>query len=186
MWYEFKKCVVFGALVLSSVPSLGADLVVDDDAKEAPLVCEEIPLRRELKVFKDPSLFLPAVALLFVDPAMGWKRLREEPPLLSTFAGSIELMRIGRPTEFKSFISIPAVARMYEREEPKLVSPTAQKKNAPSPKIVRVKFCGGPNDAYSDTLGFVLESDLKLAQVEERRASVLAPSVFPNPIPQLP
>jgi hypothetical protein len=161
--YLFLFCRAVGAVEL--VPERGAEGA-----------CQEFVARHELKVFKDPTLFIPNLGLIQIDPKVGWYRLMQETPLLTVLSGRVSLMRLGEAREFKNF---GAIARLYELAEPRLrlVDPATSLQKTPV-KIVPVQVCG------SGALGFVLESDLKQAK-ENREASVgLPPSVYPNPIPE--
>lgn len=154
---------------------------------EHPYVsCEEFLLKREMKIYKDPSLFMPNLNMLYTDPKAGWAELLKENPLLTTVKGGQRLMRLGPAREFKNF---GPVARIYEMNDPRFLPKYQQGKKSQreikNPMIVPVKICGA-GDAYSDSLGFVLEADLKLAQVaEETENSVMPPSTVGNPIPKL-
>ncbi len=156
------------ALVLAS-----ADVVTDSDVKAH---CEELVVKRELRVFKDPSLFLPGLALIAEDPKAGWERLMEESPLLTRLTGRVSLMRLGKAREFKNF---GAIAKLYEAAEPRL---RLREKGAAasSARVIPIQICG------DGSLGFVLESDLKWAALDEKRASedVMPPSTYPNPVPR--
>jgi hypothetical protein len=154
--------------------------------------CEELQLFKDLKIYKDPTLFLPVLSQIYVDPANGWDLLMNESPLLTTLRGTIHVMRLGSPQEFKSF---GGISRLYELADSQFVpkptpSPEPKKKLSPKdveelkrgPLIVPIKIC---SEAYAETLGFVLETDLKTAQVDEREEATLPPSTRTNPIPKL-
>lgn len=148
--------------------------------------CEEINLKRELKIYKDPSLFLPNLSLIYSNPRKGWKELLNENPLLTSLNGSVHLMRLGPPREFKNF---GAIARLYELSEPrfkpKFKENEKQEREIKNQVIVPIKICG-VSDPYSDSLGFVLVSDLNLAQTsEDSENAVLPTSTLGNPIPKL-
>lgn len=138
--------------------------------------CQEMKFYKELKVYKDPSLFLGNLSEIYSDPSVGWERLMKENPLLTSIKGTVQVMKLGPEREFKNF---GAIARIYELADPKFRTDH----KTLNPKIVPVKFCGG--DAYSDTMGFVLVNDLKNAQIEEVEPGVLPPSTVGNPIPKL-
>lgn len=140
--------------------------------------CEEFRFVKELKLFKDPTLFLSNLSVIYQDPATGWESLMHENPLLTTLRGTVHLMKLGPELEFKNF---GAIARIYELAEPKLRMSESREKHA---KIVPVKVCGS-NEPYGDTLGFVLVSDLKSAQIEDQEGASMPPSTLPNPIPKL-
>lgn len=143
--------------------------------------CQELKLYKDLKVYKDPSLFLGNLSEIYTDPSVGWDRLLKENPLLTTIKGTVQVMKLGQEREFKNF---GAIARIYEIADPKFKTAegVGGKKVQQSPKIIPVKICG---DAYGDTMGFVLVADLKNAQIEELDPGVLPPSTVGNPIPKL-
>lgn len=142
------------------------------------VACEEVKLYKELKVYKDPSLFLPELSHIYADPEHGWEDLLRENPLLTAVKGTIRIMRLGPEREFKNF---GAIAKLYELSEPKLRKKLRGKNK--SQLIIPVKICGG--DAYVDSMGFVLAEELKSAQVEVYEPGVLPPSTLGNPIPNL-
>lgn len=149
---------------------------------ETPHVhCRTFHFHQDLSIYKDPTLFLPNLSLIYADPVRGWEALMEESPLLTKVKGDIVLMLLSdKPAEFKNF---GAVARLYEMADPRF---KFNKKESSSPvKILPIKMCGEPNDPYRDTVGFVIEEDLKKAQVEILETGKLPPSVYPNPIPKL-
>lgn len=162
--------VLFIGLLLSA--SLHAAEVVNE--RGAGESCQEFTIQRELKVFKDPTLFLPNLGLIMADPKVGWYRLMQENPLLMVLTGRVKLTRLGETREFKNF---GAIARLYELAEPRLrlVDPEAPKQ--PLVKIVPVQVCG------EGVLGFVLESDLQKATQGLATTKGLPPSIYPNPIP---
>lgn len=144
--------------------------------------CQEVKLYKELKIYKDPSLFLGNLSEIYADPSVGWEKLMKENPLLTTIKGTVNLMKLGPERDFKNF---GAIARIYEVADPQFrhVGKEEAKGAVPKdPKIVPVKICA---DAYAETMGFVLVSDLKNAQMEEFDPSVLPPSTVGNPIPKL-
>jgi hypothetical protein len=151
--------------------------------------CEEFLLMRELKIYKDPTLFLPNLSLIYSHPRLGWESLMNESPLLTTLKGTVHFMILGEPQEFRNF---GAISKVYELADSKFIPrPTATpvpptRKGAHAsltqgPNIIPIKICG---DSYGDTLGFVLESDLKIAQTDERDGTVLPPSTRKNAIPK--
>jgi hypothetical protein len=154
---------------------------------EVPHVaCEEFQLARELKIYKDPTLFLSNLNLIYTDPQAGWESLMVENPLLTSVKGTVRIMKLGNEREFKNF---GAIAKIYELAEPKL-KPKAKTVNGQeiekSTMIIPIKVCGGQNDPYADTLGFVLVSDLKNAQIEEQvEGGSMPPSTSGHPIPKL-
>jgi hypothetical protein len=165
-------------LVLAlALPAMAVQIVTENPNP----ACEELHLAKALKLYKDPTLFLSAVTTADTEPdAFG------DSPLLTSLKGTVQLMRLGPPHEFRNF---GAIAKVYELAEPKLRGVTARKNEKDerviaSPLIVPVKVCGD-NQPYSDTLGFVLLSDLRDAQVEDYEPGSLPPSTYPNPIPSL-
>lgn len=181
----FRRLSVAAFAFLLISPQARGVQVITDGSK---VVCQEVRLYRELRVYKDPTLFMTSLNALYLDPGLGWESLKREDPVLTTLEGTAFLMRLGAPREFRGFGSI---ARIYElvdsrfrpgRATASLESGT--KGPRPPAMIVPVKLCG---NSYNDTLGFVLESDLVRAQVEmEGEHLPMPPSVFPNPIPKLP
>ncbi len=159
---------------LFSTSVFAAELVNERGAGSS---CQEFTANRELKVFKDPTLFLPNLGLIMADPKVGWYRLMQENPLLMVLTGRVKLTKLGEAREFKNF---GAIARLYELAEPRLrlVDPEASKQ--PLVKIVPVQVCG------EGVLGFVLESDLRLATEALGSAKGLPPSIYPNPVPHWP
>ena len=170
-----------GSFILVFVFLAGHSFAIDVVTDGPKTACRVVELYKDLKVFKDPSLFLSAVSTLYSDPVRGWKELRQESPLLTIVKGQIELMEIGPTRNFRGFISIAALMQVYEHAEPKLKTGATDA----SARIVPIRLCGGLNDPYADTLGFVLESDLEDAQKQSTRTGSLPPSVFPNPVPRL-
>lgn len=153
-------------------------------SENSHLSCEELKIFKELRVYKDPSLFLGNLSEIYSDPSVGWERLMKENPLLTTIKGAVQVMRLGPEREFKNF---GAIAKIYELADPQFKKKGEKSSNPSSnpmnPKIVPIKICGG--DAYGETMGFVLVSDLKKAQVEEFEPGVLPPSTVGNPVPKL-
>lgn len=140
-----------------------------DVVTEGSVACEEYRLNRDLRVYKDPTLFLEALR----DRPIGADPFLSESPLLTTVKGKVRFMKLGPEQPFRGFGNL---ARLYGLSEHRL-----KKQHA---LVVPVMFCGG-GDAYTDTLGFVLVEDLKdaLKARAEAKAS-LPPSTYPNPIPE--
>jgi hypothetical protein len=156
--------------------------------------CEEFLLHQGLPVYKDPTLFLSTLKDEYGD-RLNKTAISSESPLLTTVKGRVQLMRLGPAQPFKNF---GFITRLYELADPRLKvrrdqasepvlakgKKVAPKANDRSPLIVPVLFCGS-GDPYSDTLGFVLLSDLQEAQKTRTEAKgTLPPSSFPNPIPE--
>ena len=168
---EFIRVLGVCLLVLSA-PSYAIQVVTD-----GPNVgCEEIKLSKELRVYKDPTLFVGNLSLIYTDPTLGWEKLMEETPLLTRVGGMVHLMRLGQPREFKNF---GAIAKLYELADARFRSKTSEH----HPLIVPVRICA---EGYSDSLGFVLKSDLDDAQKAFFEEGSMPPSAGNNPIPQLP
>lgn len=163
-------------LSLLAKPSFAAEVVGEKGGQAS---CKPFTAHRELRVFKDPTLFLPSLSLILADPKVGWYRLMQENPLRASLRGPVSLRILGEAREFKNF---GVIARIYELAEPRLR--LTEEKNAKlgkSEKIVPVQICG------EGALGFVLESDLKrAAEQEEYIGEGLPPSVYPNPVPVWP
>ncbi len=152
--------------------------------------CEEYQLYHDLRVYKDPSLFLGNMSMILKNPRLGWENLMRENPLMTTLQGSAQIIRLGPPREFKNF---GLIARLYETVEPRLKlqeiesvesvpsrdgrrSKQELKKKKAGALIVPVMICGD-SDAYRNALGFVLESDFKAAQQDKLGVTSLPPSV---------
>lgn len=71
---------IVGLLAHLAGPVLGVQIVTHG----AEPVCQTLQLRQELPVFKDPSLFLSNLGLLYADPVHGVESLIKETPLLTT------------------------------------------------------------------------------------------------------
>jgi len=174
----FLCCV----LTLSFLKAQGAQVISEFSHSS----CEEFRLVRELTIYKDPSLFIGNLGQMYNDPHQGWTELMNETPVLTTLQGTVHLMKLGEPVEFKNF---GIISKLYELVEPRL-KPNKESKKSKSAHafgkeitwIIPIKICGS---AYGDSLGFVLISDLKWAQHEEREPGTLPPSIYPNPVPDL-
>lgn len=166
-----KATFALTVAVLCASVSRGTEIL----SEHAGTACETFVARRELRVFKDPTIFLPNVSLILADPKVGWRALMQESPLLNSYKGEVKLARLGKPRDFKNF---GVIARLYELVEPRLRLTDADGVRNPSVKIVPVQVCG------QGALGFVLEQDLQRAAVEEEGEEVgMPPSVYPNPVP---
>jgi hypothetical protein len=177
-----KNLVLFCLLTMSLLQAHGAQV----GSEFANSACEEFQLARELIIYKDPSLFIGSLGQMYNDPHQGWSELMSETPVLTSLQGTVYLMKLGEPTEFKNF---GVISKLYELVEPRLKSHSEDKKSKASqalkserPWVIPVKVCGA---SYGDSLGFVLVSDLKWAQHEERESGALPPSIYPNPVPNL-
>ncbi|MCB9253866.1 MAG: hypothetical protein H6617_04225 [Bdellovibrionaceae bacterium] len=136
----------------------------------------EINARRELNVYKDPSMFLPDLGEIHADPLSGWESLMENTPLLTTVEGPVCFLQLAAATPFKNF---GLVSYLYQLADSRLKSPvTAATFGEATPMIVPVQLCG--ESAYSDSLGFVLEEDLKAVQ-QARVERGLPPTVSTQP-----
>jgi hypothetical protein len=178
---KVKFAFLFLSLVLG-FRGLAAQLVTEPGHS----ACEEYKLAKDLRVYKDPSLFIGSLGQMYNDPKQGWSSLMEESPVLTTLQGTVHLMKLGIPSEFKNF---GVISRIYELADssfkPRLTErgvSTSSSRERVRPLVVPVKVCGS---TYGDSLGFVLISDLEKAQQEERDPGVLPPSVYPNPVPTL-
>ena len=148
--------------------------------------CEEFRLTKGLRVYKDPSLFIGSLGQMYNDPQQGWQSLMNETPILTTLQGTVYLMKLGGPSEFKNF---GIISKLYELVDPRLRDNSSLQsiKNSKPQKmgralVVPIKICG---PIYGDSLGFVLVSDFERSLKEEIRSGVLPPSIYPNPIPKL-
>src|SRR5690348_13896830 len=106
-----------GILSLGLVLSLwcGTSPAVDVVNENPQSACRPVELFRELNVFKDPTLFMSDLGLIYVDPTLGWKQLMRENPLLTQLKGRVQLLQLGPAREFKNF---GAIAKLYEAAEP--------------------------------------------------------------------
>ncbi len=185
MSHLVRKSAVTIALVASmwlAAPGFGFQIVTEGDKT----ACQEVRLFKELKIYKDPTLFLSVMSLIQQDPQAGWEALSRENPLLTTVKGTVQLAQLGPEREFKNF---GAIARLYEVADPRfrLRRETGSDGRAHLKKpiaIIPIMLCG-ENDPYKNTMGFVPVEDFKLAQVDELSKGEMPPSVYPNPIPKL-
>ncbi len=175
----FLGCLV---CIFYSLESSGAQVVSELEH----VACEEFRLSRELIIYKDPSLFIGNLGQMYNNPSQGWASLMNESPILTTVQGTIHLMKLGLPIEFKSF---GVISKLYELVDPrfklKIISPQnkiAKPLESLRPLVVPVKVCG---QSYADSLGFIIVSDLDWAQEEDLQPGTLPPSIYPNPIPNL-
>lgn len=164
---------------LFCVPGLvfGVEVVSEEHSS-----CETLDLKQELKVYKDPTLFLHRIrqAATTVD---GWNALVDESPLLTSVKGRVSMMRLGPPRTFKSFTQI---ARFYDSLDHQIdIRPDGNDLRSDlSAEVIPVRFCG-EHEPYESTLGFVVASDLKRSQQSPEKQPGLPPSTYPNPIPHL-
>lgn len=136
------------------------------------------PLFEEVPVYRDPSFFLPNLILLKSDPAYGWKALMRENPQMTSLSGKVQVTVLAEEREFKNFGDIAA---LYESVEPRLRM-RPQKSDRPT-MILPIRICG-PNNPYSESIGFVLVEDLERAKRPSGKGGGgLPPSVAPNPVP---
>lgn len=181
----------FRSLIVLVVAAFGvtSPVVAVQIVTESPnVVCEELQLAKELRVYKDPTLFLANLGMIYADPAHGWQTLMEESPLLTTVKGKVQIMRLGKPREFRNF---GGISRLYQTMDPRLKAPQRPAAGQKGPQlidptmIIAVKICGGAYEAYKDSLGFVVASDLREAQQEDYEDGQMPPSTVGNPIPKL-
>ena len=127
---------IFSWIAFCTVTGFGVQIVTEG----SNLACESFELNKPLRVYKDPTIFLPTLELINSDPQFGWKELFRESPVLTTLSGSVHLMRL--PTrEFRNF---GAIARLYEFSEPRFVGRLPEEgMRRTVPIIVPVKICGG-------------------------------------------
>ena len=78
--------------------------------------CQEFRLVKELRVYKDPSIFVGNLGQMYNDPHQGWASLMNENPVLTTLEGTIHLMKLGSPMEFKNY---GVISRLYELADPR-------------------------------------------------------------------
>lgn len=180
----FGLFLLFG--VFTSQAFSAIEIITERDTSPA---CEEFRLNRDIRIYKDPSLFLESLSLVLRDPIVGWEKMMRENPLLTTLRGTAQIVRLGPARDFKNF---GLVARLYESVEPRLKlqevpAPEQQKKDGrrghtsarkqfSAARIVPVMLCGD-TDAYRNTLGFILQSDLNAAQLDATGNVALPPSV---------
>lgn len=163
--------IFFSILVSFSNGAYSVDIVSEFDRYS----CQEFQLVKELRVYKDPSLFVGMLGQMYSDPHQGWKSLMDESPVLTALEGAVQLMKLGPPKELKHF---GVISKFYEINEPKLKGPST----AARPKVIPVRICG---PVYVDSLGFVLAADFEEALREDIIPGRLPPSVYPNPVPKL-
>ncbi len=178
-----KKLIPF-FLVLFFLPSEAWPLDLTFDGERGS--CQEFHLTKKMTVYKDPSLFVGRLGQLIEDPQRGWEDLMSDNPILTTLEGTVLLMKLGSPVEFKNF---GLISKFYELVEPRLkldngkkTSSHSTQKPSKGPLVVPVRLC---SSAYSDSLGFVLVSDFEKALKDDVPPGVLPPSIYPNPIPKL-
>lgn len=152
--------------------------VVTDGAKP---IRKEVQLRQDLPVYRDPSLFLPNLDLIDSDPLQGWDTLLDEPPLLTTLTGAVCLELLAKPAPFKNFHHLVKLYGIESTSKASVETESPLEPEKRSPLMIPVKLC---DDTYSDTLGFVFESDLVRAETQSSDGS-LPPSTLANPIPIL-
>ena len=178
-----KRLLLLSALMQSSI--YATQVVADGES----LRCQEYRLHQEVRLYKDPSLFLPQLSQIYADPVAGWDELMKENPLVMTIRGSVQLMKLGPEREFKNF---GPISRIYELVDPRFrvqkpgltnLPKTSKKNPDVNAMILPIKICS--QDSYNDTMGFVLSSELKRAQMESEDKVSLPPSGHPNPIPKL-
>jgi len=143
--------------------------------------CEEFKLFRDLKVYKDPSLFIGNLGEMYNDPKQGWDGLMKETPILTTLQGTVYLMKLGGASEFRNF---GIISKLYELADSRFVAKKSGNKSKTPirPLVIPVKLCGF---GYEDSLGFVLFTDFEKALFPEREEGALPPSIYPNPVPSL-
>jgi len=166
---------VFTALLILASNVEAIQIVAE---KGDGLVCQEFQFAKGLRVYRDPALFLGSPSLITSEPEMAWELMRDERPILTTLTGKRGLVLLGKPRPFRNFGDI---SRVFEAADPDLR--VAGEKES-SPMIVPVRICG-EHEAYNDSLGFVLASELVSAQVDERTEGSMRPSTVGNQIPAL-
>jgi len=165
--YVFSILLVGNVLAVSVIPEISHP------------VCEDVQLYKPLTLYKDPQLFLSNLSvMLHVDPSVTVEELYDEGAVITQFEGRVKLMRLGHPRGFNQFI------HRIVKPRRKSLKVTAQKESAVT-MIIPVKICGERMDAYSDTVGFVVEEELKAARVDDIDLGNLPPSGYPNPIPKI-
>ena len=157
---------VLAMLCLLLLASSGAS-AVDVVAELVAPSCERFTIVKELRIFKDPT-------------TLDWENVMEEDPILTTLKGEVPLMRLGASRPSKS---ITFLARLRALSPGRTATPLDKKGPI---SVIPVKICGTPGEAYLDTFGYVVESELKDAQQEERFEGSLPPSTPGRPIPKLP
>ncbi len=176
--------LLFTALVPES--AMGVQIVTENPA----VYCEELHLAKPINVYKDPTLFMGNLSLIYSDPQLGWERLMEENPLLTRVQGLVRIMKLGPPRYFRNF---GGVAALYEAADPRFRIAPLKPRNMPGltvspiatgPEIIPIKICG-QGDAYTDSLGFVLTADLEAGLPEGMGpGQTMRPSTLGNPIPK--
>ncbi len=143
-------------------PSFGVHLVT-----EGPTLGPErihIVRKEGLRIYKDPYTW-------------DWQDA-ETDPVLTTLKGEVTIERLGPPMNLHSFRYL---TRLYEKKLYEMVTPKAARTNKGDkshlPGPTRIVFVRILDSGYADTLGFVVESEFRAAQVEEHRKNRLPPSV---------
>jgi hypothetical protein len=145
------------------------------------VICEEFRAAKELRIFKDPAVFLSALNSVTLDPKTAWEAMGEERPLLTTVRGTFHMTQLGPPRRFPNF---GAISKAYEISQLGYPDSPAKFSVENDTEIIPIKMCG-PSDAYNDSLGFVVLSELVWAQIDENDEGQLPPSTLGNPIPKL-
>lgn len=169
-------------LVLISNFAFSLDVVTPWDGS----ACQDYHFSKKVIAYKDPSLFIGSLGLVLDDPQRGWENLMSENPVLTVLEGTVSLIKLGSPFEFKDF---GLISRFYELVEPRLKLKVTPKKylkdkmnESERPLVVAVRVC---NSSPIDALGFVLLSDFNMALRQEPGLGGLPPSIYPNPVPNL-
>lgn len=175
-----KKFLATLFLVVFSINALAVDNISSFELSG----CEEFILHKELRVYKDPSLFIEIIGRMYNEPHLDWQNLANENPVLTTLEGVVYFMKLGAPSEFKSF---GAISKLYQLAEPKLKSGqhdgkglNQQKNGAWKAMVVPIRICGS---SYTGSYGFVLLSDFQESLKDDVSSAGLPPSVHPNPVP---
>lgn len=178
------KYIFLGLVLLGFVPEVYSIEII---SKNKRTYCEEINLNKDLILYKDPELFLSNLSVMMhVDPELSVEELTgSDGPVLTTFRGKIQLMRLEPPREFRNFFL--TILQPKFRKTPQLAKKGVGEnlRTDEVTKIIPVKICGGMSDPYRDSVGFIVESDLASATAEDYEAGTLPPSIYPNPIPKI-
>ncbi len=162
---------------MSSILSIVFFTAVTALAAIHPHICSEVDLKKELRVFKDPTLFVGILSQIYAEPREGIESLKEESPLRMVVKGKVKV----RFEELQMMHNYGPISKLYEFVEPRL-----KKSRLPNGKdrepIRAVTFCGEDADSYS--VGFVLEKDLQAALKDDLDLNQMPPSTPGNEIPR--
>lgn len=150
-----------------AAPAFAVDIVNDDPNAR----CEYVELFEEVRVYRDPSLFL---ADLQEELTLRKHRPRRIDDIVRTsLNGKVAIIKIGKPYPFKNF---SALSRLYEKADPRLKSRAGAK-----PSLVQdIQVCS--EGAENSAVGFVVKEDFEQAKIYRHKEATLPPSVNEIPV----